>query len=159
MIKLRCDEIFIIVFGILFMIGSAVTVGIFSVKYHNDMQLNNQYTEGLSNITNYNITKVDDQYEGWVQFTLMVNDKTCWMYNVSLSSVEEVSVYLRYWYPLYSLTDVYYSNENCALSLPVETWRELGLVVGFSIVFALCLCLILGFIGQKYKYIEYSNAC
>lgn len=121
--------------AILFYIGILFTIIYFSIEYQNQTIINNQYINYMSNITNYNITFNHDgnNYNGYIQFSY--SDHQCWMYNITLNSYNQVYYYLNLYYPLYTLMNIYYNGQICSLYLPYETWRDLGMSVGFSIIF------------------------
>jgi hypothetical protein len=147
--------IFTTAFFISFAIGSIFVIIYFSIQLNKDQNINNQYSEHTSNITNYYIVQISNSFYGFIQ----LNYNNCSINVCNNQTEKEASSYLQYFYPLYSNIDIYYGNNQCLLSLPAETWRDVGMIAGFSVILALCICVGIFTFLIHYEYMDPQSSC
>lgn len=135
-------------------IGTIFVISYFSVKYNDDIKINNLYENFNIIIKKYDILKSSNQYNGFID----IDQRNCSVYIYSNNLQSKVITYLNYWYPVNSSLSIYIlqvSDDNqignqleeigeeygdCILSLPMNSSNDLGMVVGFCIEFLLLLC-------------------
>jgi hypothetical protein len=134
-LMIKKSSLFAVLVSILIYAGIIFTIVYFAIQYTTETKINNQYQTYTVNITDYNITlNSNNEFDGYIQFRFN-NDQSCWMYNITFSESLKVYYYLNFYYPKYTLTSIYYNKDNCLLYLPYETWRALGMTIGFSFIF------------------------
>jgi hypothetical protein len=157
--KMYCSEIFTTGFFICFAVGSIFVITYFSIQLNKDQNINNQYNEHMSNITNYHIVQISNQFYGFIELSFLRSTNNCSINVCNNQTEQEAKSYLQYFYPIYSNINIYYGNNQCLLSLPAETWRDVGMIVGFSVVLALCLCVGVFTFLIHYNYIDPQTSC